>query len=125
MAENEAAFYERGVQRITWIILALGILGAAALIATRGFRFGLGFLVGAAFSYLSFWRWQQVLKAIGPGYKPQSSWRLMLRILLLVAVAYVIIKFLELSIAAAAMGLLVAAAAVIVEIIYELIYARA
>lgn len=125
MAENEQAFYERGLHRITWIILALGIAGAAVLIAVRGFRFGFGFLVGAGFSYLSFWRWQRVLSAIGPGFKPQSSVRLMLRILLLVALAYVIIRFLELNIAAAALGLFVSAAAVIIEIIYELIYARA
>jgi ATP synthase I subunit len=125
MAENEERFYESGIRRITWIILALGIAGAAALTPFKGFRFGLGFLVGAGFSYLSFWRWQRVLQAIGPSYKPQSSWTLMLRILLLIAAAYAIIKFLELSIAAAALGLLVAAAAVIVEIIYELIYARA
>jgi hypothetical protein len=124
MAENEAV-YARGIRRITWLILALGMAGAVALTPLKGFRFGLGFLVGAAFSYLSFWRWQRVLDAIGPSFKPQSSWMLMLRILLLIALAYVIIRFLELSIAAAALGLLVSAGAVIIEIIYELIYARA
>jgi len=125
MAENEAGLYQRGIRRITWLILALGIAGAVTLTPLKGFRFGFGYLVGAAFSYLSFWRWQRVLDAIGPSYKPQSSWMLMLRILLLIALAYVIIRFLELSIAAAALGLLVSAGAVIIEIIYELIYARA
>jgi len=125
MPENDERFYERGVRRIPWIILALGIAGAVIFTPLKGFRFGLGFLVGAGFSYLSFWRWQRVLIAIGPSYKPQSSWMLMFRILLLIALSYVIIKFLELSIAAAGLGLLVSAAAVIIEIIYELIYARA
>ena len=125
MAGSDQAFYERGILRITRLILVLGIAGAATLTAWKGYRFGLGFLAGAAFSYLSFWRWQQVLRAIGPGFKPQSAVRLMLRILLLVALAYVIIRFLDLNIAAAALGLLVSAAAVVIEIIYELIYARA
>ena len=125
MPGNEPGFYERGIRRITWIILVLGLLGAVVSGAAKGFRFGFGFLVGAGFSYLSFWRWQKVLAVLGTGVKPQSSWRLVLRILLLVALAYVIIRFLELNIAAAAIGLLASAAAVILEIIYELIYARA
>ena len=125
MPASEDRIYERGIRRITWFILTLGIAGAILLTPFKGFRFGLGFLVGAGFSYLSFWRWQRVLEAIGPSYKPQSSWMLMLRILLLIALAYVIIRVLELSIAAAGLGLLVSAGAVIIEIIYELIYARA
>jgi hypothetical protein len=40
-----------------------------------------------------------------------------------VAAAWVIIKFLGLNVAAAALGLLVSGAAVVLEIIYELIYA--
>jgi len=125
MPENDEGFYQRGMRRITGLILALGIAGAIGLTPVKGYRFGLGFLVGAGFSYLSFWRWQRVLEAIGPSFKPQSSLRLMLRILLLIALAYVIIRFLDLNIAAAGLGLLVSAGAVIIEIIYELIYARA
>ena len=40
-----------------------------------------------------------------------------------VAGAWVIIKFLGLNLAAAALGLLVSGAAVVLEIVYELIYA--
>jgi hypothetical protein len=44
---------------------------------------------------------------------------------LLGALACAIIKFLGLNVAAAVTGLLVSAAAVILEIVFELIYARA
>jgi hypothetical protein len=47
-----------------------------------------------------------------------------LRILATVGLAYVIIRFLGLNVAVAVAGLLVSAAAVLLEIIYELIYAR-
>jgi hypothetical protein len=46
-----------------------------------------------------------------------------LRLLALVALACVIIKYLRLNVAAAAVGLLVSGAAVILELIYEMIYA--
>jgi uncharacterized membrane protein len=75
-------------------------------------------------SYLSFWGWQQVAAALGPTPKKRSSFGFTIRVILLGALACVIIKFLGLDVAAAVTGLLVSAAAVILELIYELIYAR-
>jgi len=63
--------------------------------------------------------------ALSPGAQQKGSWRFVFRILLLAAAAIAIIKLLGLNVAAAVTGLLVSAAAVILEIIYELIYARA
>jgi hypothetical protein len=40
-----------------------------------------------------------------------------------VGLAWVIIKYLQLNVAAAAIGLLVSGAAVVLELIYEMIYA--
>jgi len=125
MAGSDQQFYERMIRRITWVILALGIAGALVLSAVKGFRIGLAFLLGASASYASFWRWQRVLSGISPGPAPQSSWRLTVRMLLWILIACVIIKLLGLSVATAVTGLLVSAAAVIVEIIYQLIYANA
>jgi hypothetical protein len=61
--------------------------------------------------------------ALGPNPQPRKPVFFVIRLLALVAVAWVIIKFLGLNVAAAALGLLVSGAAVVLEIIYELIYA--
>jgi hypothetical protein len=125
MPPSEPAFYAQALRRIGWTILALGALGAAALTTVKGFRSGLAFLIGAAFSYASFRGWQHAVSALAPAAKPRKAWRFILRIVLLAALACAIIKFLGLNVAAAVTGLLVSAAAVIFEIVYELIYARA
>ena len=123
MAGSEQNFYSEVLRRITWFILALGIAGAVAASWLKGVRTGFGFLIGAALSYLSFWRWQQVINSLGANPRPRSTWSLALRLLVLVALAYGIIRLLGLNPAAAVAGLLVSAAAVILEILYELIYA--
>lgn len=124
MARSERDFYRQVIGRISLIILILGSIGTVALTAIKGLNIGLGFLIGAALSYLSFWRWQQVVSAIGPGSGKKSPWMFILRILALGVAAYVIIKFLGLNVGAVLAGLLVSAASVIIELIYELIYAR-
>ena len=60
MPDSDAAFYEAANRRIAWIILALGLSGSLTLTIIRGWREGVGFLLGAAVSYLSFWRWRKV-----------------------------------------------------------------
>jgi ATP synthase I chain len=124
MPTNDRLSYERIIGRISRIILILGLLGASVLWATKGIRIGVAFLIGCAVSYLSFWGWQQVAAALGPTPKKRSSFGFTIRVILLGALACVIIKFLGLDVAAAVTGLLVSAAAVILELIYELIYAR-
>ena len=124
MARSERDFYSQVIGRISLIILILGSIGTVALSAIKGLNIGFGFLIGAALSYVSFWRWQQVVSAIGPGSGKKSPWMFILRILALGVAAYVIIKFLGLNVGAVLAGLLVSAASVIIELIYELIYAR-
>ena len=126
MPESEPQFYDRAIRRIRWFILVLGLSGAVLLASLQGPRMGFGFLVGAAVSFLSFWRWQQIVEAFAADQKRRRSYRFfVLRILVFTALAYVIIRFLGLNIAAAVSGLLVSGAAVILELVYELIYARA
>jgi hypothetical protein len=125
MPETDPAFYDRALRRIGRLILAVATVGAAVLISFKGFRMGLAFLIGAMFSYASFWGWQHVVIALSPGPRKQRSWTFMFRIVALGALACGIIKLLGLNVAAAVTGLLVSAAAVILEILYELIYARA
>jgi hypothetical protein len=124
MPTNDRLSYERIIGRISKIMLALALLGASILATIKGARIGFAFLIGCAVSYLSFWGWQQVAAALGPSPKKRSSFGFTIRVILLGALACVIIKFLGLDVAAAVTGLLVSAAAVILELIYELIYAR-
>jgi hypothetical protein len=124
MAESDPAFYDRAIRRISRLTLVLGLIGTAATASVRGIRDGLAFLIGASLSYASFWGWQQLANAITPGRKPRSSRFFVFRMLALAGLAYVIIRFLGLNVAVAVAGLLVSTAAVLLEIIYELIYAR-
>jgi len=124
MAESDPAFYDRAIRRISRLTLILGFIGAAAVASVRGVRDGLAFLIGASLSYVSFWGWQQLANAITPGRKPRSAKFFILRMIAILALAYVIIRFLGLNIAVAVAGLLVSTVAVLLEIIYELIYAR-
>ena len=120
----DQAFYDRFIRRVSWIILALALTGSAVMTLVKGARIGLAFLVGAIVSYASFWGWRQVVDAVTPAPRKRSSFPFVLRILLLFVLAYAIIRFLGLNVAAAASGLLVSAAAVFLELIFELIYAR-
>jgi len=124
MPLGDQAFYDRFIRRVTWIILALALVGFAFLGVTKGIRIGAAFLIGATVSYASFWGWRQLVDALTPEPKKRSSFPFVARILLLIVMAYAIIKFLGLNLAAAAAGLLVSAAAVLLELIFELIYAR-
>jgi hypothetical protein len=123
MPQNDQAFYERALRRIKLSILVLGLAGAVALAVWKDVRIGGGFLVGAAASYLSFWRWQRVVEAVGKSAKVRRSpWLLAIRFVVLIAAGYVIIKITGFSEAAAVVGLLLPGAAVTFEIVYELMH---
>jgi hypothetical protein len=122
MPQSDQEFYERAVQRIKRIILTLGLTGTLVLAIWKDVRFGCGFLIGAAASYLSFWRWERVVEAIVAGKARRPPWRLALRFIVLAATGYVIIRITGFNLAAAAMGLLLPGAAVTVEMIYELMH---
>ncbi len=122
---NETDFYERVVRRLSRIIPILGLIGAISVAILKGIPSGFAFLIGAAMSFASFWGWRHVVDAFGPNPKKRSPAFFVIRMVALAIGAWVIIKFLGLNVAAAALGLLVSGAAFILEIIYELIYARA
>jgi small-conductance mechanosensitive channel len=124
MPPADQAFYDRFIRRVSWIILVLALAGSAAIAILKGLRTGAAFLVGAGVSYASFWGWRRVVDAVAPVPKKRSSFPFVFRILLIFVVAYAIIEYLGLNVAAAAAGLLVSAAAVLLELIFELIYAR-
>jgi hypothetical protein len=123
MPGSEPGSYDGFIRRVQWIILALGLAGGVALSVSRGIRSGVAFLVGAAISFTSFWGWQRVVDSLGPSPSKRGRWFFVLRLIALVCLAWVIIKYLQLNVAAAAIGLLVSGAAVVLELIYEMIYA--
>ncbi len=123
----DEAHFDRALGRIRAVMLWLSIGGAAALLLW-GWQWSLGFLAGALASLLNF-RWlHQVTASLGPdAARPRKRLLLflLLRYALLVLCGYGIVVIFGLNLAAALLGLFVAVAAVILEILYELIYARA
>jgi ATP synthase I subunit len=126
MTVLDPAFSARAIERIWKAMFAIGAGGALAAFGWRGWEWGAGFLVGAAASALNF-RWiKQIVDALSRETPTQARVAVLagLRYLLLGGGAYVIVKYSSISIAALLMGLFVSAAAVIVEIVIELAYAR-
>jgi hypothetical protein len=119
---------ERAVGRIFRLTLALTGVGAAVYFAIGGWRGGLGFLLGGAIALANF-RWlKRTVYALGEaaGGKPpraRVAVFLGLRYLLMGLVAYAILRFSEISLTACLVGLFVPTAAVVLEILIELIYA--
>ena len=121
-------FYERAIGRIQILTLVCGLAGAVGVAIWKGPGSALAFLGGAILSLINLRSWRNVASALG-GERATRPWRasatfLVFRYLLFSAAAFVIVKYLDVSLAAALLGLLASVAAVVVEIIYELIYAR-
>ena len=122
MSVGESDPYSRLVRNTTRGVLVIGICGAAIGCMNWGWRAGLGFLFGAALSYLSFWRWRRLTEALTGAGSKQSLLSMLLRLALLIFAAYAIISYLEVRPEAIFLGLLASAAAVILSIVLELIY---
>lgn len=124
---NHDEFFGRALARIGKLMLAMTAAGAAAGLAFGGWRWAGGFALGAAASYLNFTWLKQLVEALGGGpARGRGSLAVVigLRYLLLAAGAYVILNFSPFSLAGAFLGLFVPVAAVVAEILFELIYAR-
>ncbi len=127
MDTDEAAF-DRAMRRLRAFMALLTVTGALAAATLRGWEWGVGFLAGALVSFLNFSWLHQLVASLGPGGRRPSRRLfafLSLRYLLFGLAGYVIVRYFGLNLTAAILGLFVAAAAVIVEILYELVYARA
>ena len=119
--------YERVVKRIFRFSLATGAAGALVALILRGPRVALGFLMGTALSFVNLRALTTVVNALGGSVVPSlraSVVFLALRYLIFGGVVYVIVKVLKITPAAVLAGLLVTFAAVMLEALYELIYAR-
>ena len=119
-----ADFYERALWRIRLFTVLVGVTGTIVLLVAQGFRPAAGFLAGAALSVLNFRGLSMLVNAIGgtarPG--PLAAILIALRYVLIGVIIYVIVRFLGVTPAAVIWGLLAAFAAVILEILCELIF---
>jgi hypothetical protein len=123
--EADAVFFDRALRRIYLAMILVASAGIAAGYWWRGWRWALAFLLGAGASYLNFSWLHQAVEAIGPNARPTRKRVfvfLTLRYLLLGVAAYVIVRVFGVNAIAALAGLFVPAAAIAIEIFYELIH---
>ncbi|MFN7932883.1 MAG: ATP synthase subunit I [Bryobacteraceae bacterium] len=117
---------DAAIVRMKRIMAVLAFAGSVAFAFWKGIPWGTGFLLGALISIASFHWTHRFVMAIGPGGEAKpKTWKSVLlgvRYLLIAAVVYAIINSFGLNILAALCGLLIAAVATVLEILYEFIH---
>jgi hypothetical protein len=124
---DDPAFYSRALGRMTRIAVVLACILTLAAALLYGSSHALGFAFGAALSIVNFHWWKGVAAGIGDTEtprRPASAAFLGMRYVLLGGICFVIIKYFGVSYLALLAGLLISVAAVLVEIVYELIFIR-
>jgi hypothetical protein len=125
--DPEQRHFESALGRMTRGMAALAAAGCLTCLVLRGWRWAVAYLLGAAASCLNFYWLKRVADALTGALKARPSPKFAIligvRYLLLGAGAYAIVNFTSLSLPAALIGLFVPVAAVILEIVFELIYA--
>jgi hypothetical protein len=122
---DDPAFYARALRRVGRLTIAIAIVAIPGVWIWQGWRGGLGCAIGGLGSVINLGLWKRLANAIGPtGDAPAtgSAMFLGMRYLLLGCAVFVIMKYLEVSLLAILAGLLSSVAAVLVEIVYELIF---
>jgi len=115
--------FERASRRIERILACVAVTGTALAGALGGWKWAAGFLVGAVAAWFNF-RWLKRLAGALGGERTPSSFRLALRYFLLGGCGYVIVRFSSIPVPAVIAGMLVLIAAIFIEILFELVYAR-
>lgn len=113
------------VERVNRSMVLIGAIGVAIAAFGWGMAGAIGFAAGSAISFLNF-RWLSKLALAAGGaepYKRSTAILLALRYLIFGAVGYAIFVFSETGFLAALAGCCILIPAVILEAIYELIYA--
>jgi hypothetical protein len=124
-SDAEQKLFDSALRRIDRMSVVLAAAGCVGCLIWRGWKGGVAFLLGAA-AALTYFRWlKRLVNSLGGTAETRHSKKFAvivgLRYLLLAAGAYVIVNFTPLSLPAALIGLLVPVAAVILEIIFELV----
>jgi len=128
MTPSQEDVYRSAVSRMLRIMAVFGGAGTLALFIWRGWKWGAGFAFGAGVAWANFLLLKKLADSLGSGgRKPPSTGSAVFlgsRYLILGAVVYATLRFTSISMLAAAIGLFVSLAAVLVEILFELVYAR-
>ena len=121
--EMTVDFYEQALRRVRFLAGAVGLSGTIVTLLAYDLRTAIGFMLGSALSILNFRGLSMLVNVIG-GAKPGALAAVLiaLRYLLIGFAIYAIVRFLGVTPAAVVWGLLAAFAAVILEILYELIF---
>ncbi len=108
--------------------MAIGLLGALLMLLIRSLNDASGFVVGASISLLNFRWWKGLANALGgpSGERPlrANAAFLSARYAIAAVAIYAIVKFLGVTLAAVLAGLFVSVAAILLEILYELLFIR-
>ena len=125
MAVPDGVSYEHVVQRITRISLLLAAAGSVVAFGLGGWSWAAGFALGSTVSWISF-RWlKQLVGALGVAHPPSNlPQKAVMRYLLIAGAAYLLVKYTVVNLRAAVAGLLVSSAAVMIEILIQLVQAK-
>ncbi|MBZ5726280.1 MAG: ATP synthase subunit I [Acidobacteriia bacterium] len=125
MTTTDELTVARAARRIERFMAGIAAFGAVAAFVFRGWQWAAGFLFGALLSGLNFHWLKRLVESLGgEGRRARGSVFLAFRYLLLGGAAYVILKRSSVSLPAVLAGLFVATAAVFIEVIFEIAYAR-
>jgi len=115
--------YDRALTRIKHLTLLVGLVGTAAVFFAHGRGAAAGFLAGAGLSYVNFELLGGLAHVMAGSTAKARGWAVLiaLRYAIVGGAAYVIVRILGITPVAVLAGLLAAFAAVILEILYELI----
>lgn len=119
--------YDRALTRIKRLTLVVGIAGTVAMLVLRGRSQAAGFLAGAGISYVNFELLCGLAHVMAPAKTSSApkarGWGALiaLRYAIVGVAAYVIVRILGITPVTVLAGLLAVFAAVILEILYELI----
>lgn len=115
--------FDRASRRIARILASVAVAGTALAGAAGGWKWGAGFLAGSVAAWFNFHWLKRLVSALG-GKRSHSAFRLALRYFLLGGCGYVIVHFSSIPVPAVIVGMLALIAAIFVEILFELVYAR-
>ena len=121
----EPLSFEGAAARIGKILQAIAVIGTAGAMVLGGWKMGLGFLVGALLSGLNFHWLHKLVRGLGADGQSRSRTVILgFRYLILGIGAYVIVRLFRINPRAVLAGLFALTAAVFVEVIVEIVYAR-
>jgi hypothetical protein len=121
---DDPGFYDRALARMDRIAIVLGAAAALLFFVRQGWRGAAGCTLAACASIYNLRRLRALAARLGNAGSSGSAVLAGLRFLLLGLLCFVIIKFFGVSAVPVFAGLLVSVAAVLIELLYELIVTR-